>query len=174
MPKDAVMTPDDVREETLTRLVSEYEVPLQRVCCLYLHDPALAEDAVQETFLKAYNALDQFRGECSEKSWLMRIAVNVCRDMRRGRWFRLMDRRVTPDMLPESIAQPDGRDIDLTLTVMQLPDKLKEVVILYFYQRMSMNEIADALGIAQSSVSHRLQRAKERLYLALEGGYRHG
>ena len=174
MLKDAVMIPDAVREETLTRLVIQYEVPLQRVCCLYLHDPALAEDAVQETFLKAYNGLGQFRGESSEKSWLMRIAVNVCRDMQRGRWFRHIDRRVTPDMLPEPLMQPDGRDIDLTLTVMQLPDKLKEVVILYFYQNMSMEEIATALGLAQSSVSNRLKRAKERLYAALGGGHLHG
>lgn len=171
---DAVKTPDAVREETLTRLVTEYEVPLQRVCCLYLHDPALAEDAVQETFLKVYTSLGQFRGESGEKTWLMRIAVNVCRDMRRGRWFRHIDRRVTPDMLPEPLMQPDGRDVDLTLTVMQLPDKLKEVVILYFYQSMSMSEIADALGLAQSSVSNRLMRARQKLRDALEGGYDRG
>ena len=174
MLTDAVMTPEDVREETLTRLVAAYEVPLQRICCLYLHDPALAEDAVQETFLKVYTSLGHFRGESSEKTWLMRIAVNVCRDMRRGRWFRHTDRRVTPDMLPEPLMQPDGRDIDLTLTVMQLPDKLKEVVILYFYQNMSMNEIAEALGLAQSSVSNRLMRARQKLHDALEGGYHHG
>ena len=174
MVKDAVLIPDAVREETLTRLVSQYEVPLQRVCCLYLHDPGLAEDAVQETFLKAYKNLDEFRAQSSEKTWLMRIAVNVCRDMQRGRWFRHVDRRVTPDMLPEPLMQPDGQDIDLTLTVMQLPDKLKEVVILYFYQGMSMGEVAEALGMAQSSVSNRLNRAKEKLHDALEGGYCRG
>ena len=174
MVKDAVLISDAVREETLTRLVSQYEVPLQRVCCLYLHDPGLAEDAVQETFLKAYRGLHEFRAQSSEKTWLMRIAVNVCRDMQRGRWFRHIDRRVTPEMLPDPLVQPDGRDIDLTLTVMQLPDKLKEVVILYFYQSMSVEEIAGALGLAQSSVSNRLKRAKEKLYAALEGGYRRG
>lgn len=174
MVKDAVLIPDAVREETLTRLVSQYEVPLQRVCCLYLHDPGLAEDAVQETFLKAYKNLNEFRAQSSEKTWLMRIAVNVCRDMQRGRWFRHVDRRVTPDMLPEPLMQPDGQDIDLTLTVMQLPDKLKEVVILYFYQGMSMGEVAEALGMAQSSVSNRLNRAKEKLHDALEGGYCRG
>lgn len=174
MVKDAVLIPDAVREETLTRLVTLYEVPLQRVCCLYLHDPGLAEDAVQETFLKAYRNLGEFRAQSSEKTWLMRIAVNVCRDIQRGRWFRHIDRRVTPDMLPEPLMQPDGRDIDLTLTVMQLPDKLREVVILYFYQGMSLEEIAETLSMAQSSVSNRLKRAKEKLYAALEGGYRHG
>ena len=174
MVKDAVLIPDAVREETLTRLVTQYEVPLQRVCCLYLHDPGLAEDAVQETFLKAYKNLGEFRAQSSEKTWLMRIAVNVCRDMQRGRWFRHVDRRVTPDMLPEPLMQPNGQDIDLTLTVMQLPDKLKEVVILYFYQGMSMGEVAEALGMAQSSVSNRLNRAKEKLHDALEGGYCRG
>lgn len=54
-----------------------YEIPIRRMCCIYLRDEQLAADAVQETFLKAYLALDKFRGEASEKTWLTRIAINV-------------------------------------------------------------------------------------------------
>ena len=87
------------REAALDRLVAEHQTALVRMCCLCLGDASLAEDAAQETFLKAYRALDGFRGECDEKTWLMRIAINTCRDMRRSRWTRHVDRRVTPEML---------------------------------------------------------------------------
>lgn len=61
------------REAALTGLVERHRTALVRMCCLCLGDASLAEDAAQETFLKAYRALDSFRGECDEKTWLMRI-----------------------------------------------------------------------------------------------------
>ena len=165
----AVKDPDSGRDQAIERLISEYQTPLLRLCYMQLHDRALAEDAVQETFLKAYRAYGQFRGQSSEKTWLSRIAVNVCRDVQRGSWFRHTDRRVTPDMLPEASAEPDGQDIDLALAIMALPRKLREAIILYYYQDMGTEEIAEALGIAQSSVSNRLKRGREKLRKALEG-----
>ena len=57
------------------------------MCYAMLRDAEQAKDAVQETFVKAYRAMDDWRGACSEKTWLTRIAVNTCRDMRRSAWF---------------------------------------------------------------------------------------
>ena len=166
---EAVQDPDSRRDETIERLILQYQTPLLRLCYVQLQDLALAEDAVQETFLKAYKGFSQFRGECSEKTWLTRIAVNTCRDFQRGGWFRHMDRRVTPDMLPIGEAQPDMEDYDLSLAVMKLPPKLREVIVLYYYQDMSVQEIAQALGIAQPSVSGRLRRSRDKLRKLLEG-----
>ena len=165
----AVKDPDSGRDQTIERLIADYQTPLLRLCYLQLHDRALAEDAVQETFLKAYRGYGDFRGQSSEKTWLCRIAVNVCRDFLRGAWFRHTDRRVTPDMLPESAEPPGERDIDLALAIMALPRKLREAIILYYYQDMGTEEIAEALGIAQPSVSNRLKRGREKLRRALEG-----
>ena len=163
-PEDAVQT-----EARLEELVARYQTSLYRTCCLYLGDAALAEDAVQETFLKAYRALPRFRGESSEKTWLMRIAVNTCRDAMRSGWFRHTDRRVTPDMLPEAAAPAEAGDDALLAEVMNLPAKQREVVLLYYYQDMDTHEIAKALGIAHSSVSGRLRSARARLRAVLEG-----
>lgn len=171
---EVVTGPDSVRDQALCRLVNQYQTLLLRMCYLYLHDRALAEDAVQETYLKAYRALDTFRGECSEKTWLNRIAINTCRDMRRSSWFRYVDRRVTMEALPEAATEPGEEDIELTLSVMRLPQKLKEVVLLYYYQDMNTTEIAGALGVAQSTVSTRLKRARTRLRSILEGRHYHG
>ncbi len=158
------------RERRFERLVEQHQERLLRTCFLYLRDWTLAEDAVQETFLKAYRGLDAFRGDSSEKTWLMRIAMNVCLDMNRSGWFRLMNRRITPEMLPEKAAEiSDDADEALTLAVMQLPRKMREVMLLYYYQGMNVQEIADVLHIAHSSVSGRLKRGRERLKRLMEG-----
>lgn len=164
---DYVKDPDEQRDEHFTRLVETYQTPLLRMCCLYLRDAALAEDAVQETFVKVYRSMDSFRGDCSEKTWVMRIAMNTCHDLRRSGWFRLMDRRYTPDMLPETGADCTPADDTLITAVMHLPPKLREVVLLYYYQGMTTLEIASALGLSQSSVSGRLKRARDRLRIDL-------
>lgn len=76
---------EDEREEKLRHLMDVYGDGLKRLCCVYLRDLGLAEDAVQETFIKAYDHIDELlAGEIeSAKAWLMRIAVNTCKDYRR-------------------------------------------------------------------------------------------
>ena len=157
------------REAWLESAMARWETGLLRLCYAYLGDRALAEDAVQETFLKAYRGFASFRGDCSEKTWLTRIAVNTCRDYQRGAWFRHTDRRVTPEMLPAGEVQPDPEDLDLSLAVLRLPRKMREAILLYYYQDMGTEEIAEALGIAQSTVSNRLRRGREKLRKLLEG-----
>ena len=164
----ADMGPSCKTEEIISRLVSEYQEALLRMCMMYCHDRMAAEDAVQETFLKAYRAFDQYRGDCSEKSWICKIAVNTCRDMQRGSWFRHIDRRVSLESLPEPAIQPTDEHVELTLALMNLPRKLREALTLYYYQDMSTTEIAETLGIAQSSVSNRLRRGRDALRKALE------
>lgn len=163
--KDPSRTP----EEKITRLVEIYQLPLLRLCFAYLHDRHLAEDAVQETFLKAYRGMDAFRGEASEKTWLSRIAVNQCRDLKKSGWFRHTDRRVTLDMLPQPADRPSEKDDALTLAVMALPVRLRETVLLYYFQDMTTVEIAQTLRVSQQAVSSRLMRARKRLRAALEG-----
>ena len=114
---EAVRGPDSIQcaaaaspEIILTRLVETYQTPLMHICYMILHDEALAEDAVQETFLKAYKGYEAFRGESQERTWLMSIAINVCRDMNRSAWLRHIDRRVTPE------------DVRITHTVPMLLD----------------------------------------------------
>ena len=160
---------DQDQNERFERLVNQCQASLLRTCYMYLRDEEQAEDAVQETFLKAYRNIDAFRGESAEKTWLMKIAINTCRDMRRTGWFQHMDRRMTPEMLPEASVPFEEIEEGLIVEVMNLPLRLREVVLLYYYQNMDTNEIAQTLGIARSSVSGRLQRARKKLREILEG-----
>ena len=70
------------------RLLEQYQVPVLRVCYLYLCDRSQAEDAVQETFLRVYRSLHTFRGGCNEKTWIMKIAMRVCYDINHSAWCR--------------------------------------------------------------------------------------
>ena len=165
----AICGQDSTKVQWLEDIVKRYETPLKHMCFLYLRDLSLAEDAVQETFLKAYQAADTFRRESSEQTWLMRIAINTCKDMRRGAWFRYVEQTITLDMLPEP-AQPCTEDDNLlTIEVMKLPRKQLEAVLLYHYQGMTVYETAQALGITAPSVSARLKKAYDKLRSTLKG-----
>lgn len=158
------------REAILSRLMSEYELPVRRMCCVYLRDEHLAADAAQETFLKAYMALDRFKENCNEKAWLMRIAVNVCHNIRRTGWMRFVDRRVTLDKLPEPATNGDFDLTDLMVDIMQLPEKLIDVVMLHDYQELSVREIGKMLGIPYQTIISRLNKAHRLLRISLEEG----
>ena len=158
-----VKGPDRTPEEEITRMVNEHQLALLRLCFTYLHDRELAKDAVQDTFLKAYRNLNQFRNEANEKTWLSRIAINCCRDLSRSGWFRHTDRFVTPDMLPEPAVQPSYEDNALTMEIMKLPKRLREAILLYYFENMTTPEIAVTLQISQQAVSDRLVRARKRL-----------
>lgn len=164
-----VTDPDKLKKERLSELMTRYEKDLLRMCCVYLRDASMAEDAVQETFIKAYKALDAFRGESSERTWLYAIATNVCRDIRRLAWYRYVDRRVDFDQLPVPAAPPTETSMALMTEVMRLPRKYMEVVWLYYYEDMNLREIGQLLGVTPSAVSHRLMKAKGMLRSVLEG-----
>lgn len=163
-----VQGPD--REEKLNQMVLTYEHDLRRVCTVYLGDADLAQDAVQETFIKAYRSMDGFRGSASEKTWLMRIAINTCKDMRRGGWFRHVDASISVDDLPMPVEPPSVAHIALMNAILALPPKYKAVVLLHCDQGMTVRETAAALKISAPAVINRLKKARIALRIALEGG----
>ena len=172
---EVVKAPDNSREAKLTRLVETYQKPLLDLCYMILRDRSLAEDAVQETFLKAYRAMGSFRGESKEQTWLTRIAINTCRDMRRSAWFAHVNREVTPEEL--DFAAPEGfhQDaMDLANAIMRLPEKDKEVILLHYFQAKSMSEVAEIMGVTTSMISRRIKKAHAKLYGMLGKEYLHG
>ena len=157
------------RDEKLRNLVTTYQTELLRLCFCCLQDRMLAEDAVQETFLKVYRRLDDLRPELNEKAWLYRIAVNCSRDILRGAWFKRINRYVTPDMMPGPAGPPLSDEvIDINRAIGALSPKQREVVLLRYYQGFSETEIAEILGLSQPSVAGRLKRAKEQLQALLQ------
>ena len=160
-------------EDLFDRMVLEYQLPLKRLCFMYLRDMSLAEDAVQETFLKVYKSLRQFRDDCSMKTWIMKIGVNTCRDMLRSAWLRHRNRSVNPDDL-QLAAEESGKDEEaeeLGRAILGLPVRYKDVILLYYYQDMNLTEVAEALHTSVSTVSRRLKHAQDILRNELKGGW---
>lgn len=161
---------NSVCDEAIERLMAQYGTAVLRVCYTYLKDMSLAEDAMQDSFIKAYKSYGRFRSEHenSEKAWLMRIAINTCKDYLRTNWFRHVDRSTTPEMLIGY--GEESKDRTLVLTIMALPTKLKDVIVLYYYQGLTIQEIGEALNMSKSAVHHRLKEAQKQLKENLEVG----
>ena len=147
---------------------------LYRIAHTMLRSEADCEDAVQETFLKAYHHLPSFRGESSPKTWLVRIAINVCKDMSRTSWFRIFRNMVELDRC--HIAQPEGEyevHSALVTEIMCLPRLYREVVLLHYYEGFTQAETAQALHISIATVNRRLKKACCLLRNELKGGSIH-
>jgi len=124
---------------------------------------------VQETFLRAWRQ-ESLRPE-KEKAWLVRVAVNLCRDQQRSRWRRYIDRSVTPEELDLPVLPEEN---DVIREVKRLPRREREVVMMHYWGNLSAQEIAEALRIGRATVYRRLESAHKRLKIELEASNEKG
>lgn len=137
-------------------------------------DEQVAEDAAQETFIRAWSHLGSFRPEASLKSWLYRIALNAATDMLRREKrilpgdvddFQLTD----PEPGPEGVYLQEERATLVQRAVSSLPDASRAVLVLKEYEGLSYHEIANALDIPLGTVMSRLNYARRLLKEKLQG-----
>lgn len=151
-------------------LYQNYATDVLRVAYYYLGNREMAEDVTQDVFVKLIaNSPSLEAGR--EKAWLLKVALNRCRDLWRSSWIKKV---VLGHPGFECFPAPDmiGRLADqqtLSEAVSRLKPEFKEVVLLFYYQGFSVAEIADMLGIAEGTVSSRLSRAREKLQNELKG-----
>ncbi len=157
------LVPGNADEQDFIRMVNAYSHLLTGLCTIILRDVHLAQDVVQETFLRAWRhgALR----EDTAKAWLVRVAVNLCHDQRRSRWMRHVDRRVTPEEMDIPVLPEEN---DVLLQVKQLPLQEREVIVMHYWGNLSAAEMAEALHISRAAVYRRLDKAKKRLRIELE------
>ena len=169
MAQDAVSHGE--HKAKLAQWIAEYSGSLLKTCYVYLHNLQQAEDAVQDTFLKAYNSMIRENRQTlsSDKAWLMRIAINVCHDYYRSRWYRYIDKSTAVEDLPQNLIAVSPEDRSLLAEVIRLPEKAKQVLLLYYYQEMTLQETADVLQISRSAVHKRLHNAQAILKGKLTG-----
>jgi RNA polymerase sigma-70 factor (ECF subfamily) len=157
----------------MNQLVEQYGDVLFRTSMLVLKDVQLAEDVVQETFITAYRKIRQYNGEGSLKAWLVAIALNHGRSiMRRAWWKRLTLRDMESEQLSSHHLNPEHQVMDRALMneIYKLPYPYREVIVLYYYQDMTLHEIAGLLNEREGTVKTRLFRARQRLKKELRGG----
>lgn len=171
------MTPSEMNKE-ITRLIEEYGNDVLRIATVILKSKELAEDVYQETFLRVVRSYSSYRRESSEKTWIISIAVNICRDYIRSAWKRRVV--VTDDFLTytadsdtEEIIEKRSEKQALINAIMKLPDKYREIIHLFYYQEMGVNDIAKVLRIPGGTVKSRLFKARTLLH-DMMGGEAHG
>ncbi len=140
------------------RRVTELTPMLYRICCMQLASPADREEAVQEAIFRAWRKLSTLRHEEYFSTWLVRILINVCRDVQKR-----SKRTVSIDIIPEPSFQNSSRDEELKYALQALDDKQRITVMLHYIEGYSVREVADILGIGISAVKLRLMRGRKRL-----------
>ena len=156
-------------ELNLEKIISEYGDSVFRMCYLYLRDYHLAEDAVQETFIKVMKNYDSFERKSSEKTWIMRIAINTCKNIMRTRWFvRLPLSEFEKVEISKNPMEQIIERAELSKAIMELSAKDREVILLYYYQELKIKEIAEIIGKSENVVAQRLKRARMKLRNYLE------
>ncbi len=157
-------------EAKLEEWIALYGDAVLRTCYMYLSDRVLAEDATQDTFIKAWRGMAKFEGRSgsSAKTWILRIAINTCKDYRRTAWFRHVDLSRALEELPPAIQDVTDESRAMFLDVMRLPAALKQAVLLYHFNDLTLSETAQALHVGRSTVKNRLHKAYAMLRYAPE------
>ncbi len=151
--------------------MEEYGSYLVRTIFLMVKDRQLAEEIVQDAFVKAYQKINQLQEKEKLKSWLMTIAINLCRSRLRRKQLKLltidesdgqwMDER---EQTPEQHVLILSKFENLTAAIMTLEYKYREVVTLHYFNEYSITEISRMTKTKENTVKSRLARARKQLY----------
>lgn len=163
-------------------LVSKYQRKLFRLVLRFVHNQTEAEDVVQETFIKAYRALHQFRGDSAFYTWIYRIGINTARNFLDNRGRRVPTSTDMTAEQVESFSEGENlRDINtpesvlaskqiaetVNLAMSELPDDLRSALMLREIDGLSYEEIATAMGCPIGTVRSRIFRARDAVAIRL-------
>lgn len=157
-------------DQSFTYLVETYQRPVYNLCYRMLGNMEEAEDAAQETFLRAYKAIRRYDLSRSFLTWLLSIASHYCIDLIRRRRFQFISLEDYPGEMiqddtpsPEAMAwrHEDQQQIQALLQSLSPTDRA--AVVLYYWYDYSYEEIASTLALSNSAVKSRLHRARRQL-----------
>ena len=147
-------------------VVREHGDDVLRAAMMQLGNRADAEDVVQETFLRYATSAPRFVSIEHEKAWLLRVAINLAKDMRKSVW-----NKNTQQLVPEQCGCIPFKEkaTDVYDAVMTLPEKYRMVVHLFYYEGYSVREISDLTGLREPTIKTQLSRGRALLKDILEG-----
>ena len=146
-------------EQAFTAAAERHLDMVYRIALNYFRVPADAEDAAQTVMLRLWQSDGDFADDDHLRYWLVRVTLNVCRDVSRSFWRR---RTVSLESCREP-ALDDSAHQRLYQEVMALPAKYRLPLYLYYYEGYSVAEVGELLGLKPSTVQTRLARAREKL-----------
>lgn len=153
-------------EEEANRAVEKYADTVRRICIVHLKNHADTEDIFQTVFLKYVLSSVSFESEEHEKAWFIRVTVNACKDLLKS-FFR--SRTVSLDEIIEKPSEMPQDNREVLEAVLELPEKYRDVVYLYYYEEYTAPEISRILGKKENTVYTLLKRARKILKDKLGG-----
>lgn len=149
----------------LEEYIEQYGDYLYRIAFVYMKDQHAAEEVVQDVFMKLYETR-QFEGKSSLKTYLTRMTINTCYDYLRkwkARKSQLLDYVLKREHAAEQVVLTLQERDEIVESILKLPLKYREVILLYYYDDLTTVEVAALLKIPESTVGTRLQRARQKL-----------
>ena len=143
-------------------ILDKYGNNLYRICLVTLKNEADAEDALQDTLVRYIQKAPRFESGEHQKAWLIRVAVNICRDMLRKRRYHEEELENSP--VPEA----DEQQRSALEALLTLPEKFRTPMTLHYVEGYSVAELAKLLSMTQSAVKMRLSKGRTLLREALE------
>ena len=153
----------------IDNIVEQYGNTLYKLAMHHVHNHSIAEDIVQDTFMKYLYKAPEFNDVQHEKAWLLRVASQLCKDYLKHWWLK----KRTHIAYEELAIEGDSETYELLEVVRQLPFHQRNAVYLYYYEDMSVREIADIYHVKESTVSSWLFRARKKLKELLKGEWDH-
>ena len=143
---------------------SLYKTTIYSIAYNYVHNQSDSDDITQEVFLKYLKSNEKFESLDHEKYWLIRVTINTSISFIKSKWKSkvIFDNEYIDTIKDEQSANSEAYDkLHMREVIAKLDNKYKDVIILYYYQNYSTNEIASILNISNSAVKKRLERARE-------------
>ncbi|GIO29704.1 MULTISPECIES: RNA polymerase sigma factor [Paenibacillus] len=156
----------NISEEQARLIYNSYSPYVYGIALMLTRSAPMADDIMQETFLRAFQKYDQYDPSRPLKPWLYRIAVNFAKSaMRRQKWlfFQADPPDIGDEFLVEESMMKSESERELWESVNKLSAKRKEVIILHYYAELSLPEVAEALNIPEGTCKSRLHEALKQL-----------
>lgn len=158
-------------QEVTDDVVRFYSPMVYRIALTKTRSTHDADDIFQEVFLKLVSHTKPFECEEHRKAWLIRVTVNCCNSHFVAPWRKnvdCMDDYTLSQIPDEDNAIERSEDTDVYAQILRLPQSMREVIILFYYENMPIKEIAQTLGESEANIKKRLSRARQKLKLELE------
>ena len=151
-------------DEQFEALYEKYANDVLRVSYFYLGDRQQAEDVTQDVFVRLLQSAPELV-EGKEKAWLLKVALNRCRDLWRAAWVKrvvlgspAMELTPAPDRMDERLERQE-----LMQAIRRLPTDFRDVILLHYYQGYGISEIAQIMKVPEGTISSRLSRGRKKL-----------
>jgi RNA polymerase sigma-70 factor (ECF subfamily) len=159
--------------DLLSILLQRHHRALLSRCYYYLKNQQDAEDATQETELRVFRAIKNFRGESSFRTWLFSIADRQCYDIAHKRSRHIIDEHLFAlieihEENVRKITEPDERQTVVNTILTRLPEQERDILVLRFYMDLSLQDISITLGLGLSATKMRLYRALDKFTVDLQ------